>query len=224
MFQYARVFNQNISSWTTTNVVTFAGMFNNASTFDQDISSWNVRASCKFSGVFYLATSFNQNLNAWEQQLVGKNCNGHAPDVSLMFTYSACPVKVATIPGDFCQLAPSAMPSVSSLPSMAPSSSSLPSASPSSYPSKSPTRRPTKKPTQPPARASKGAFNVRVCLADAVKHCSCKKRTKENQCFNALTTACKAKYIAVGGAVNKFTKLAKATARHRKCDTKEVSG
>jgi surface protein len=211
MFFDAIVFNKDISSWDTTNVITFSGMFIQAIAFNQDISSWSVGASCDFSLAFEYATSFNQDLNPWEQQLVGKDCGGGAaPLVTDMFKGSGCPVQVATIPGDFCQLAPSAMPSISTLPSMAPM--------------KRPTWRPTTKPTKPPARASKGAFNVRVCLADAVKHCSCKKRHKKNDCFNASTTACKAKYVAAGGAVNKFITLAKAAARHRKCDTDEVSG
>jgi surface protein len=213
MFVNAQAFNQDISSWNTSSVLSFYGMFEIANAFSHDISSWSVGASCDFSFAFYGATKFNQNLNRWEQQLVGKDCgSGAAPNVYLMFRYSGCPVQVATIPGDFCQVAPSAMPSTSSIPS------SVPSASPSTYPTKSPTRRPTKKPTKP------RVFNVRTCLADAVKHCSCKKRTIKNQCFNVLMTACKAKYVAAGGAVNKFISLAKAAARHRKCDIDEDSG
>jgi surface protein len=221
MFQYAHSFNQDIASWDTRNVASFYLMFAFAFAFDQDISRWSVAASCYFDYALYYATSFNQNMNPWEQQCFG---NGASPTVYLMFYGSTCPVQIASIPGDFCQLAPSAMPSVSFLPSMAPSLSSLPSTSPSRYPTRIPTRRQTKKLTKPPARASKGAFNVRVCLADAVKHCSCKKRIKTNQCLNALTTACKAKFVAAGGAVNKFITLAKAAARHRKCDTDEKSG
>jgi hypothetical protein len=190
MFYRATSFNQDISSWSTSNVVSFLGILQHADAFNQDISSWSVGASCQFSDAFHAAASFNQNLNPWEQQLVGKNCNGGAPDVSFMFYDSGCPVQDATIPGDFCQVAPSAMPS----------------------------GRQTKKPTKPPARAPTGAFHVRVCLAKAVKHCSCKKTTKRQQCSNALTTACKAKYVAAGGTVNKFIRLAKAAARRRKCD------
>jgi surface protein len=213
MFAYAQAFNQPLSSWDTKSATDVSYMFSNAYAFQQDISSWSVGASCDFSYAFTYAPKFNQNLNPWEQQLVGKNCNGHAPIVTNMFLGSGCPVQDATIPGDFCQLAPSAMPSGNP--------SSLPSSLPSTTPYGS--RRQTKKPTQPPARASKGAFNVHVCLADAVKHCSCKKRNREKQCFNALTTACKAKYVAAGGAVNKFITLAKSAARHRKCDTDEDS-
>jgi surface protein len=194
MFSGATSFNQDLSSWITSSGVFFRSMFANAYAFDQDISAWSVGASCNFSYAFLAATSFNQNLNPWEEQLVGKDCSGAAPGVTDMFTRSACPVQVATIPGDFCQVAPSAMPSGS-----------------------------PKKPTQPPARAHTGAFNVRACLAHAVKHCSCNKMTKKGQCLNTLTTACKAKYVAVGGAVKKFNKLAKAAVRHRDCEMDEDS-
>jgi hypothetical protein len=210
MFRFAEAFNQPLP-WEVSKVVSFFAVFGAARAFNQDISSWSVGVSCDFTAAFADATSFDQNLNSWEQQLVGKACGGgDRPRIINMFIGSGCPVKVATIPGDFCQVAPSAMPSGNP--------SSLPSSVPSMPPSKGPTRRPTKKPTKHPA------FYVRVCLADAVKHCSCKKKAKKNQCFNDLTTACKAKYVAAGGAVNKFTKLAKAAARRRKCDNKVVSG
>jgi hypothetical protein len=105
MFSDAKAFNHDISSWVTSNVVTFYGMFNGAVAFNQDISTWSVGASCSFAYAFYGATSFNQNLNPWELQLVGKDCQGSSPRVNSMFLGSACPVQVATIPGDFCQLA-----------------------------------------------------------------------------------------------------------------------
>jgi hypothetical protein len=62
-----------------------------------------------------------------------------------MFLYTQCSVQIASVPGDFCQLAPSAMPSgnPSSLPSMAPSTSSLPSMSPSVLPSLLPSSAPS---------------------------------------------------------------------------------
>jgi hypothetical protein len=72
-------------------------------------------------------------------------------------------------------------------------------------------------PSATPSSAPKMApFKVRKCLDDAAKSCSCKKKAKKSDCLAILTTACKAKYVAAGGAAKKFTKLAKAT-RHRKC-------
>jgi hypothetical protein len=156
MFSDAKAFNHDISSWVTSNVVTFYGMFNGAVAFNQDISTWSVGASCSFAYAFYGATSFNQNLNPWELQLVGKDCQGSSPRVNSMFLGSACPVQVATIPGDFCQLAPSAMPSgiPSSLPSMAPSSrpSTTPSTMPSMVPSVEPSLLPSAAPSSLPSK------------------------------------------------------------------------
>ena len=44
MFKDALAFNQNIGSWTTTNVTNMSGMFNGASAFSQNISGWNFSA------------------------------------------------------------------------------------------------------------------------------------------------------------------------------------
>jgi surface protein len=106
MFQSATSFNQDISSWITTNVVSFIGMFAFAASFNQDISMWSVGSACSLGIVFYGASSFNQDLNPWQQQLVRKDCfDGRAPDVAEMFLGSACPVQTTTLPGDFCQVA-----------------------------------------------------------------------------------------------------------------------
>jgi surface protein len=204
MFHGAYAFNKGISNWITTNVVTFYGMFAYARDFNQDISSWSVGASCSFNSAFYDAVSFNQNLNPWELQLVGKDCAGHAPDVGSMFRFSGCPLQRASIPGDFCQVAPSARPSGNP--------SSLPSVLPSLHPTKKPTKRPTKKPIKAPTQV----FRIRVCLNAAVTNCSCATVATKRQCLVILRTACKAKYVAAGGLPQDFASLSRA-ARRRKC-------
>jgi surface protein len=42
MFRSAAIFNQDISSWNTTNVTNMESMFRSANQFNQNISSWNV--------------------------------------------------------------------------------------------------------------------------------------------------------------------------------------
>jgi hypothetical protein len=112
MFRDATAFDQDLSSWITSSGESFTYMFNGATAFNQDLSSWKFGAlACDFSTMFDGATTFNQNLNSWEPQLLGNDCSGVAPNVADMFTGSACPIQTATLPGDFCQAAPSATPS-----------------------------------------------------------------------------------------------------------------
>lgn len=51
-FQSNSVFNQDISGWDTSNVVSMSGLFGNASAFDQDISNWNVSNVTNMSNMF----------------------------------------------------------------------------------------------------------------------------------------------------------------------------
>lgn len=64
-FKGARLFNQNISSWNTTNVVKMSGMFADVILFNQDISSWITSNVIYMNAMFAGAKSFNQNLS-WD--------------------------------------------------------------------------------------------------------------------------------------------------------------
>ena len=58
MFQGA-VFNQDISSWDTSEVLNMGYMFAFSSSFDQDIGDWNVEKVVTFESMFLANTTFN---------------------------------------------------------------------------------------------------------------------------------------------------------------------
>jgi surface protein len=57
-------FNQDISTWNTSNVTTMESMFRN-SEFNQPLNSWNVSKVANFSEMFFGPSAFNQPLNNW---------------------------------------------------------------------------------------------------------------------------------------------------------------
>ena len=66
MYQNARAFNGDISSWNVSAVTYTDSMFEGASSFNGDISSWNVSAVTDMNNMFNGASSFNQTLNDWD--------------------------------------------------------------------------------------------------------------------------------------------------------------
>ena len=66
MYQNADAFNGDISSWNVSAVTYTDSMFNGASSFNGDISSWNVSAVTDMNNMFNGASSFNQTLNDWD--------------------------------------------------------------------------------------------------------------------------------------------------------------
>jgi surface protein len=65
MFINAINFNENIRIWNTSNVSSVNNMFRGASSFNQDISRWSTSKITNMTGMFLNASSFNQNISSW---------------------------------------------------------------------------------------------------------------------------------------------------------------
>jgi len=70
MFQNCLVFNQNIGNWNTSNVKTMNNMFRTATSFNQDIGNWNTSEVTSMSNMFNGATAFSQNISSWDVRKV----------------------------------------------------------------------------------------------------------------------------------------------------------
>ena len=70
MFQENSAFNGNITTWQfstdPTRSINLSNMFNNAAKFNQDISAWNVSRVISMNGMFTSTTFFNQDISAWD--------------------------------------------------------------------------------------------------------------------------------------------------------------
>ena len=66
LFNGQGVFNEDISSWDTSNVITMAYMFQRANLFNQDISNWNVSNVQNMAFMFLEALVFNQEIGNWD--------------------------------------------------------------------------------------------------------------------------------------------------------------
>ena len=80
MFQYASVFNGNISTWDMSNVWRSGSMFKYALAFNGDISAWDVSgvndAFGGFNNFFEGATSFDQDITGWSATNAGLSAAG----------------------------------------------------------------------------------------------------------------------------------------------------
>ncbi|EOD35603.1 hypothetical protein EMIHUDRAFT_252603 [Emiliania huxleyi CCMP1516] len=68
MFYYARSFNQDISAWNVSAVITMSHMFTSARSFNQDIGAWDTSAVTCMTYMF--AHAFNQDIGSWDVSAV----------------------------------------------------------------------------------------------------------------------------------------------------------
>ena len=70
MFGWVKNFNQDISNWDTSNVTDMREMFTSSSAFNQDIGSWDTSNVTDMSKMFYQATGFRGDISNWDTSSV----------------------------------------------------------------------------------------------------------------------------------------------------------
>ena len=66
MFYHAYTFNDDVSSWDTSNVLDMNLMFQNAHAFDKPLNTWNVSKVKNMGAMFLYAYVFKKPLNSWD--------------------------------------------------------------------------------------------------------------------------------------------------------------
>jgi len=70
LFKGQAAFNNDISQWDTSNVISMHSLFRGASKFNQPVGAWDVSSVTTMSYMFASASVFNQPLNAWNTSCV----------------------------------------------------------------------------------------------------------------------------------------------------------
>jgi len=70
MFYGCTNFNQNISSWNTSNVTNMSSMFYGCTNFNQPIGSWNTSNVTNMNSMFRQSTNFNGDISSWDTSAV----------------------------------------------------------------------------------------------------------------------------------------------------------
>jgi len=65
MFDGCKNFNQDISTWNTSNVIDMSSMFSDCTSFNQKLNNWNTNNVNDMTRMFSGATSFNQPIGNW---------------------------------------------------------------------------------------------------------------------------------------------------------------
>jgi surface protein len=81
LFDTNNKFNQDVSSWDTSNVTNMERVFRASTHFDQDLSKWDTSKVTTFRGMFQYCDDFNQDITGWD--------TSSATDLSEMFDGAA---------------------------------------------------------------------------------------------------------------------------------------
>ena len=86
IFERCRAFNQDLSSWNTSNIQSMGRIFNGCTNFNQDLSDWDMSSATDlhrmFNGTNLSVENYDKILNKWSQQSVNSNVNFNANGVN----------------------------------------------------------------------------------------------------------------------------------------------